>query len=138
MPDINELRPLVDGLETMLTTRVINTLHDNRRHVAALTRTLTQLSPRGRVHLHDQRLTYLTDRLQNAMHRRLDAPRNRIAMANARLSAISPLATLERGYAVVRSADGHVISSINAVAPGEAVVVQVADGTFDAQVTETR
>jgi exodeoxyribonuclease VII large subunit len=53
----------------------------------------------------------------------------------ARLEALSPLATLERGYAVVRRAEtGTVVSSVGQVAPGDALAVRVRDGEFGAVV----
>jgi exodeoxyribonuclease VII large subunit len=51
----------------------------------------------------------------------------------ARLGALSPTATLERGYAIVRTAD-HVVRSPAEVTSGDAISVRVAEGTFGATV----
>jgi len=48
------------------------------------------------------------------------------------LTAVSPLATLARGYAIVRGEDGRVIRSTHSVTPGDKLNIQVADGDFDA------
>ena len=60
----------------------------------------------------------------------------------ATLRAVSPLATLERGYAVVTKSDGSVwgeiVSSIDAVSPGEEISAHVHGGTIDAVVQTTR
>ncbi|MCO5185852.1 MAG: exodeoxyribonuclease VII large subunit [Anaerolineae bacterium] len=137
VPDIAELRQAVDALSAMLHARVINALDEKRRTRNALTRTLTQLNPHSRVQLHGQRLENLFGRMQAAMNRRIDTQRNRVTVATARLATVSPLATLERGYAVVRSAEGRLITTVNAVTPGESLAIQVADGTFGAEVTDT-
>jgi exodeoxyribonuclease VII large subunit len=50
-----------------------------------------------------------------------------------RLRSLDPLATLERGYAIVQR-DGHVVSSVHAVRPGEPLGVRVRDGTFGVRV----
>lgn len=50
-----------------------------------------------------------------------------------RLRSLDPLATLERGYAIVQR-DGHVVSSARTVRPGEALGVRVRDGSFDVRV----
>jgi exodeoxyribonuclease VII large subunit len=54
-----------------------------------------------------------------------------------RLRALSPKATLARGYAIVRAGGGIVLSA-RAVAPGSRVDVELAEGGFGARVEETR
>ena len=51
----------------------------------------------------------------------------------AQLAALDPQATLNRGYAVVHKQD-RVVSSVGAVAGGDALIVKVADGGFPARV----
>jgi exodeoxyribonuclease VII large subunit len=50
-----------------------------------------------------------------------------------RLRALSPKATLNRGYAIVR-ADDSIVRSAEAVEPGEQIDVEVGDGRFGARV----
>jgi exodeoxyribonuclease VII large subunit len=55
----------------------------------------------------------------------------RLDGARAQLAALSPLATLERGYAIVRRAsDGQVVTAPEQVASGERLEVTVKDGSF--------
>jgi exodeoxyribonuclease VII large subunit len=49
--------------------------------------------------------------------------------------SLSPLATLQRGYAVLQDADGHVVTSVTGIATGAAVSVRVADGRVHATTT---
>src|SRR5699024_7553084 len=51
--------------------------------------------------------------------------------------ALSPLATLERGYAVVQDADGTIIRSPDQPEIGQALSVRVAGGRFGAERTES-
>jgi exodeoxyribonuclease VII large subunit len=54
----------------------------------------------------------------------------------ARLEALSPLATLERGYAIVRRVEsGRVVASVEQVVPGDALTVRVRDGEFGVTAT---
>ena len=50
---------------------------------------------------------------------------------------LSPLATLERGYAVLQGADGHVLTSVAGLEPKTAISVRVADGRVHATTTRT-
>ena len=52
-----------------------------------------------------------------------------------KLRTLSPLATLGRGYAIVRT-DNGVVTSASAVAGGDRVDVQLADGSFGARVEQ--
>ena len=53
-----------------------------------------------------------------------------------RLGVLSPMKTLERGYAIVRTESGDVVASTEAVSRGVHVDVTVADGAFGAWVEE--
>jgi exodeoxyribonuclease VII large subunit len=53
-----------------------------------------------------------------------------------RLEALSPLAILNRGYAVVSQPDGSLVRSTAQVQTGDELNVRISDGEFSAQVTE--
>jgi exodeoxyribonuclease VII large subunit len=62
----------------------------------------------------------------------------RTAVAAGSLNAVSPLATLERGYAIVRDSSGQVRMDASALKPGDAVDIQLAHGRLDATVTKVK
>ena len=67
---------------------------------------------------------------------RLDRAADDIDHHRARARALSPLATLRRGYAVLQDADGHVVTSVAGCRPpAHAVSVRVADGRIHATTT---
>jgi exodeoxyribonuclease VII large subunit len=84
-----------------------------------------------------QRLDRTHERLRRAPRLLVERSRGRLEHSAGRLRALSPRATLERGYAIVRSDEGIVRSS-EAVEPGERVEVELAEGGFGARVEETR
>ena len=63
--------------------------------------------------------------------------RKRAALENsaAKLATLSPLQTLRRGYAIVRT-DSRLVTSSSDVEPGDRVDVTLADGAFGARVEE--
>ena len=79
----------------------------------------------------------LRERARRTTVHRLDRAVDEIAHHRARARALSPLATLQRGYAVLQGEDGHVLTSVADVAKGSAVSVRVADGRVHALVTTT-
>ena len=96
-------------------------------------RSLERLSPRARVDTHRQQVDDLQRRASYTLAYRLDLHRSGLAGLKARLAALSPAATLERGYAIVRHAGSDdVVRSTGQVRAGDALAIRVHDGEFDA------
>jgi exodeoxyribonuclease VII large subunit len=84
-----------------------------------------------------QRLDRTHERLRRAPRLLVERRRAKLEQSAGRLRALSPKATLERGYAIVRAGD-HIVRSGPAVEPGERVEVELAEGGFGARVEDTR
>ena len=112
---------------------------DERQLRADLDRLRTALARDTRRILERSRQTLAADRqrLTRAPSLLLERKRTRLDGLAGRLRALSPRATLERGYAIVRTDDG-IVRSTRAVAPGSRVDVELAEGAFGARVEETR
>ena len=82
---------------------------------------------------HAQRLSHAHERLRRAPALLVERRRAALGQTGGRLRALSPRATLERGYAIVRR-DGELVRTIAGVAAGDAIAVEVADGSFGARV----
>jgi exodeoxyribonuclease VII large subunit len=83
------------------------------------------------------RVARLGERLRTAPALLLERRRTSVEVAGARLRALSPHATVARGYAIVR-AGGTVLREAAAVAPGERIDVELAAGSLGARVEEVR
>jgi exodeoxyribonuclease VII large subunit len=68
----------------------------------------------------------------------LDRAEDNLGHQLARVRALSPLATLRRGYAVLSDADGTLFSSVDDVTPGQSVRIRVADGRIVAAVEDVK
>jgi len=114
-----QLRARLDRLQARLRhARARLQLHDPARRLAALRQRLASLRLQPPI---DARLRHDTLRLH--------------ALARS-LEAVSPLATVARGYAIVSHEDGRVVRSVAEVAPGERLRARVADGTIAVRVEE--
>jgi exodeoxyribonuclease VII large subunit len=78
----------------------------------------------------------LRDRARRSLRHHLDRAADDVGHHRARARALSPLATLQRGYAVLQDADGHVVTTVGGAPAGAAVSVRVADGRVYATVTD--
>jgi exodeoxyribonuclease VII large subunit len=93
---------------------------------------LRLLHPRGRVAESRARLGSLEWRRR--VHERVARAEGRLTADRRQLDALSPQRVLERGYAVVRAADGTVVRRSPQVASGEVVEIQLAEGGLAARV----
>jgi exodeoxyribonuclease VII large subunit len=75
------------------------------------------------------------DRVRRHLDHRLTHARSDLDHGLARVRALSPLATLSRGYAVVQNADGAVVTDAAQIAVGDLVTARFAAGRADASVT---
>lgn len=92
--------------------------------------------PRTLVTARVEELDLLLDRARRTVSHRLERAADDLTHQRARARALSPLATLERGYAVLQDDAGHVVTTAGSLAPGARVSVRVADGRVHADVTE--
>jgi len=104
--------------------------------LAELTRRLTAVHPASRLSRARHELDTLTARGDAAMRRAVEARRARLGQLGAQIAALSPLAVLDRGFAVVARGDGAIVRDAARLAPGERVRVRLARGAIVAVVEE--
>jgi exodeoxyribonuclease VII large subunit len=88
-----------------------------------------------RVSREKQRNRALAGELKAAMTRSLVTRRAALRESGARLNALSPLATLSRGYAVARDASGRALSRVSSFSANEPFELLLADGSVNAVTT---
>jgi len=87
----------------------------------------------------DRRTTEIVDlvaRARRCFASGLDRAGDEVVHLLARVRSLSPSATLERGYAIVQDADGHVLRSAGETSVGAALAIRLATGRLNAQVAE--
>ena len=103
----------------------------------AATRRRLRVGLRAQLERSQSRLARQGERLHSAPRLLLERRRSAIDHAGARLQALSPLATLARGYAIVRSGAGALRDAAT-VEAGDALDVQLATGSLSARVEDVR
>lgn len=134
VPDLGEETALIEQARRRL-DRAVTTLVDRETHRLESWRSRPVLA-RPEV-LVDQRageVTALRDRATRSLDQRLRRADDDLRHTLARLRALSPRATLERGYAIVQRADGHVVRAAGEVGTGDVLRVRLADGELRAEV----
>lgn len=96
---------------------------------------MNQQQPQPRIHRAQTRLQQLEYRLSQVVTARLSNTRQRFGTAIAQLEAVSPLATLARGYSVTTATDGKVLKKTKQVHSGDTLTTRLEDGWVESQVT---
>ena len=109
-------------------------LRERQNRVAALAAAVLRHDPRQALAQARERLAAGRAHLHRAMERAVDHAAARAGALDARLQSLSPLAVLERGYALVLDADGNVVRSTAAVTAGNRLTTRLADGAFISRV----
>ena len=93
--------------------------------------------PRTILDVRSDEVTELRERARRHLSHRLERAADDIGHHRARAQSLSPLATLQRAYAVVQDPDGHVVTSIDSVKSKQRLTIRVADGRIKAAVSIT-
>jgi exodeoxyribonuclease VII large subunit len=137
MTTLRRLEQRLDDDMLRMQANVSWQLRERQRHVAELSATVLRHDPRERLAHARQHFTAGATRMQHAMLRRIHEEHARWQAFHARLHSLSPLAVLDRGYALVLDAQGTLIRSAKQVNTGELVTTRVADGAFTSRVEST-
>ena len=121
---------------TAAATLVVPSLLETEAALTATRRRL-ELAVQGQLERTRTRLERQRERLRSAPRLLLERRRASLDHAGARLQALSPLATLGRGYAIVRSGT-ETVRAAAALRTGDALDIQLASGSVDARVEEIR
>jgi exodeoxyribonuclease VII large subunit len=126
----------LDDLEQRLRLALGSAVVRRQHALETLGARLWRENPRHRLEALCSRAAHLRQRLEAKMHATLGALDQRLALAARTLDAVSPLATLERGFAVVRRvADGRLLRDAADAPAGTDIEARLARGTLRARVT---
>ena len=131
---LGEQSRLLDAVAKRLDRTGRKALDERRFRLAALEHRLAAQKPERRIAEQKLRLEALRRSLGRGAKRRVLAARERLAQLSRTLQAVSPLEVIGRGYSVLTSEDGGVVSRVEQVAQGDRLRGRVCDGMLDLEV----
>ncbi|NQY02672.1 MAG: exodeoxyribonuclease VII large subunit [Halieaceae bacterium] len=134
---LREQSQRLDDLEQRLHLAQRNSLQRKRSQLGLLEARLQARSPNVRLQQLQSQLTNQQEQLKHAMQHRLILSRHRLEQLSARLEPLNPLATLQRGYAIITDDTGTVVTQSEALSAGDSVTARLADGSAELRVSET-
>ncbi len=124
----------LDDLERRLHQSLTQTISRRRQRLENLDTRLWARQPGQRLDQAHSRLDSLGQRLQQNMLQRLRQNRQQLAGLGRALEAVSPLATLERGYAICTDEAGRVVKEANKLTVGARVTTRLHRGALHCKV----
>ena len=125
----------LDELESRLRTAIRQQLRYERQRLARAMSVILGANPQRSVTQHQHQLQVLKRRMDRAMRLHLSRRRERLQASSQLLDSVSPLATLSRGYAIVRDPAGQVLRSSQQVRVGDQIKTTLHEGELDCTVT---
>jgi exodeoxyribonuclease VII large subunit len=137
VPDLAEELRLIGQARGRLERAIRNIIDREQRHLDATRSRPALARPHLMVEHRTQEITALRERAGRCLRHRIEAAAGDLGHMLARLRALSPAATLQRGYAIVQGPDGRVLRRAGEVTAGDPLRVRLAEGELAAVVDGT-
>ena len=134
---LQEQAQRLDMLELRLTRAVQRQRLQTSQQLAVMQKRLLLQSPDRLLAGQRRLVAALLQRLMQAMRNGLKDRRLALGSHGHALNAVSPLATLARGYSITTDASGHVLTGFGQITPGATIFTRMAEGSIESAVVAT-
>ena len=133
---LREQAQRLDELELRMQRSIRQRLQRQQDRFTALEQRYQRCSPTPQIALFKQRVEELNQRLEHQVTNNLSQQTLRLKGLAATLHSVSPLATLERGYAIVQDQQGNVVQDVQHISTETELETRLQNGRFRSRVTE--
>jgi len=126
----------MDELDMRLNKAMRQKLEQQTLKSSHLAQRLATQSPGKSLARTREQVTQLNERLQLAIRQHLKQQHEKLHFSAQTLNVVSPLATLGRGYAIVKDDQGSIIRDASQLSEGQPIQAQLGHGSITAKVTE--
>ncbi|BBB25355.1 exodeoxyribonuclease VII large subunit [Amphritea japonica] len=133
---LKEQAQKLDDLELRMQRAVKTSVLQQRVRLNSIQQRYIRCIPTSRIETAKQRTTELEQRMLTLIQSALKQNRLRLSGMAATLNSVSPLATLDRGYAIVQDQQGKVVQDITQLSSEDSVETRLSNGRFVSRVTE--
>ncbi|MFZ1083793.1 MAG: exodeoxyribonuclease VII large subunit [Terracidiphilus sp.] len=127
---VHRLAQRLDDLGFRLESEISARVRRRQQYLAELAAAVLRRDPRQQLAQAREELAACRTRLDRTQERKLHESMNYWSALDAQLQSLSPLAVLERGYALVLDGKNKVIRSTLQIEPGDRVITRLSDGAF--------
>ncbi|CAN5684920.1 exodeoxyribonuclease VII large subunit [soil metagenome] len=130
VPDRADLLEQLAGVQRQLSEQALSLIDLEEQRLHELGLRLRRIDPKRQLDLRRQSLDDRERYLRSEVRRRLERLRERNIAARLRLDALNPANVLRRGYSIVQSADGAIVTAPAMTAVGAELNVRTAGGEY--------
>ena len=137
VPDVAEERRRIHEARSRLVMRLGSMVEGEYERLAMMRQRPVLAAPHTVVDSHAEDVLRLVQRGVDRTDNLIQLEHSRLESLRASIRALSPQSTLDRGYALVQTAKGVLVSSPDQVAPGDGLRLRVKDGDIAATVADS-
>jgi exodeoxyribonuclease VII large subunit len=134
---LHRLEQRLDDFSLRLESAATSQLRLRQARLADLAASVLRHDPRQALAHAREHLAACRTRLDRSLERLLQSSASTLSSLDARLHSLSPLAVLDRGYALVLNAEGGLVRSTGQIAKDDQLTTRLADGSFISRVEST-
>jgi len=134
---LHRLDQRLDDFSLRLESAATSQLRLRQARLADLAASVLRHDPRQALAHAREHLAACRTRLDRSLERLLQSSASTLSSLDARLHSLSPLAVLDRGYALVLNAEGGLVRSTGQIAKDDQLTTRLADGSFISRVEST-
>ncbi len=134
VPDIEDIKRALTNQTVLLSNFFTDRVWQEKQNLTNTNNRFNLASPLRRVRNDQQRLDEWEMRANRAVTYQINLHNSRLDGLSRRLASLSPRQILQRGYAVVRNAQGSVVHSVDTVQPGDMLHLEIQDGEISTRV----
>jgi len=138
VPDVTDELHRIDQARDRLRHAVVALVRRQQEALNAIRSRPVLADPTATFDLRSEGLDLLRSRAERAVQGRLRQEQSTLEHTLARVRAMSPKATLERGYAILVDGEGHGVTSVHDVDEDDDLLAHLVDGQLILAVRETR
>lgn len=126
---IEQFKQKIDEIESRLQQRILNNLQNKKLHLNSLDLWLKSNNPTARISDDKQKLIHSRSRLHHGIKASIQNKMSRFEVLIATLDSVSPLKTLDRGYAIVHDHNTNkMINSVKNIKSNQSLRIRLKDG----------
>jgi len=133
---IQEKSQALDHTERALNMSMRNTLHTKQAELHEPKSLLIQQNPLNKLKLLSEQVSSMNQQLQSNVSHHLNTLKQQLNLLSRSLNTVSPLATLDRGYAILKNSAGKVVCDIKDTKVNENITARLANGSLVCEVKE--
>jgi len=127
----------LDNLELRLKQILQTKFRKKQTSLELMSNKLWQFNPANKTRSYQMQQQYLSGRLVTALNRKFERLKQQLTNTSQTLHAVSPLATLNRGYAIVNEPQSdHIIRTTKQLKTGDSIQTRLAQGHFISKIEE--